>query len=82
MRSVSDIFSNSILGKSKISKNRLWNFSKTALGIRGIPRFCVFRDFEDSEISQILKFLAVPVLCRERHAGEEAGREARGRAAV
>ncbi len=31
----------------------------------GIPRFCGFRDFEDSEISRILKFLAVPVLCRD-----------------
>ena len=45
---------------------------------RGIPRLCGFRDFEDSEISRNLKFLAVPVLCHDNVMQPRKGSGARG----
>ena len=51
---------------------------KPHFGFGGIPRF---RDFEDSEISRNLKFLAVPVLCHDNVMQPRKGSGAR-RAAV
>ena len=69
----------SILGKSKISKKSTLEFLKNRTSdSRGIPRLCGFRDFEDSEISRNLKFLAVPVLCHDNVVQPRNGSCARG----
>ena len=69
----------SILGKSKFSKKTTLEFLKNRTSdSRGIPRLCGFRDFEDSEISRNLKFLAVPVLCHDKVMQPRKGSWARG----
>ena len=51
-------------------------------GISEILRISRFRDFEDSEISRNLKFLAVPVLCRDNVIRGSGARGARARGRV
>ena len=63
-------------GNQKFHKKSSLEFLKNRTS--GIPRICGFRDFEDSEISRNLKFLAVPVLCHDNVMQPRKGSWARG----